>query len=39
MANIVDQDQTAPQEQPDLGPHCLSMRLQKLSGRPKHTFL
>ena len=37
-ANIVDPDQTAPEEQSDLGTHCLSVRLQIFSGRQKHTF-
>ena len=30
----MEPDQTAP----DLGPHCLSLRLQMFSGRQKHTF-
>ena len=41
----MDPDQTAPvqirlllQEQSDLGPHCLSMRLQIFNGRQKHTL-
>ena len=27
QANSVDRDKTAPKEQSDLGPHCLSKRL------------
>ena len=31
MANIVDPDKTAPEEQPDLGLHCLPRRICLLS--------
>ena len=36
-ANSVDSDQTAPIEQSDLGPHCLSERLQIFQRSTKHT--
>ena len=37
----MDPDQTAPtgvQEQSDLGPHCLFMRLQKIVDDIKHNY-